>query len=229
MKISYLGLSVLAICLATASNSPKITRNNSFVFGETPLYLRGTFDGVNKWNEGYEGNQFTYVSGKSYEFCLKNVDLKVGDEFKIGAADWSTFEYGYKDGGNDRITDFSKTYIDYADGNFRCNTAGVYDIYARYGHNSSDYSVAIVKSASNLLSMAATNNFTRQTQINIDDGANLANLQDNNYFGTSLTLTRQTLFIDNGLYMHNGSAGNVNSGYFTPNGTTEMWHYTLKD
>ena len=29
--------------------------------------------------------------------------------------------------------------------------------------------------------------------------------------------------------MHNGSAGNVNSGYFTPEGTTEMWHYTLKD
>lgn len=220
---------VLAMCLSGCANLPIKAQATGYVFGETPLYLRGSFNGVNKWDSGYESNLFTYVTSKSYEFCLKNVTLTAGDEFKIGAADWSVFEYGYKDGDNDRITDFSKSYIDYASGNFRCNTTGVYDIYARYGHNSTDYRVAIVKSASSLLSLAADNNFTRDTQINIDDGSSFAELQNDNYFGTSLTLTRKTLFINNGLYMHNGSAGNVNSGYFTPSGTTEMWHYTLKD
>lgn len=230
MKAKIIFLPILGMCLAGCSTvMMKAEAAASYEYGVTPLYLRGTFDGVDKWNNNYQSNLFTYVSNKTYEMCLKNVSLKQGDEFKIGADDWETFEYGYKDGYNDRLTDFSKTYIDYANGNFRCNTTDTYDIYARYAHNGNDYSVAIVRSASSLLKMASANNFTRSTQINIDDGAAIARLQEESYFGTSLTLTRKTLFIDNGLYMHNDSAGNVNSGYFTPAGTTEMWHYTLKD
>ena len=198
---------------------------SNYQFGTTKLYLRGNFNGVDCWNSGYTSNEFEYVTGKSYEFCLKNIELHEGDLFKIAADSWDDFQYGA-----DKLTNHTKSYYfgtAQSDNNIQCNKTGTYDIYCRYNHNySNEYSVDISLSASYLLSMTRLNNFTRSTQINLTAEGYTDLVNNSSYFGEFYT-QRTTLFIDNALYMHNSTNG-VNSGYYTPKDTNEMWHYTIE-
>lgn len=200
----------------------------SYEYGVTPIYLRGVIRGENHWDSGYESNRFTYVTDKSYEFCLKNITLQSGDEFSIGSSDWG-FQYGVG-----KLTQYTRdqVYFGAVDNNWgekaniKCFTSGNYDIYCRWRDGDVEYcKVEIVLSAKALLSMTEENNFTRSTQINLtSEGYNYL-VENGSYFGQFYT-TRTTLFTNNALYMHNSTQA-VNSGYFTPKGTNEMWHYTI--
>ena len=195
---------------------------NDYIYGTTPLYLRGSFNGTN-W-AALEAYKLEYVTNSQYEMVLKGVSLSEGDELKVADANWSCFEYGF---GN--VTDFSKSYFSNAgsNGNMRCNKTATYDVYARINH-SGEYSVEFALSPEYLLSMAAANNYTRYTQINLSaEGYLELSKAEHSHFG-SFNLTRTTLFVDNALYMHDGTT-NVNSGYWTPAGTTKMYHYTLEN
>lgn len=201
---------------------------SEYSYGVTPIYLRGVINGDNHWDSGYQSYQFEYENGLSYEFSLKGIVLQAGDEFSIGSSDWG-FQYGVG-----KLTQHTRDYLYFGavnnnwgeNDNIKCYSSGVYDIYCRYNHNySGQYSVEIALSASYLLSMTNKNNFTRSTQINLTAEGYQDLVENNSYFGEFYT-QRTTLFIDNALYMHNSTNG-VNSGYYTPKGTNEMWHYTI--
>ncbi len=210
-------------------NAPLNGIQSNYQFGVTPIYLRGVIGGENHWDSGYESYQFNYVSDKTYEFCLKNVNLNAGDEFKIAAASYSDFEYSVG-----KLTQYTRDQVYFGsatdpwtdNSNIKCFISGNYDIYCRYRNNDDQYcKVEIALSASSILSMTKDNNFTRSTQINLTSSGYDYLVANGSYFGQFYT-TRTTLFTNNALYMHNSTAA-VNSGYFTPKGTNEMWHYTI--
>ncbi len=63
---------------------------------EAKYYLRGTLNGVDGWDSGYEARVFEYAPHVTIAEQYKLViNLSVGDEFKFGASDWSKGNWGY--------------------------------------------------------------------------------------------------------------------------------------
>jgi hypothetical protein len=224
MRIKLFSIALFGTVLCFSSLAGTNSSSTNFLVGKKEaadssivLYLRGT---MNSWNA--EDNYKLAISEGTVSFdrYIRNVSLTANAELKIATSDWTTWQYGYTN-----LTDFSKSYCGSVENstNIKITEAGLYDIYV----NTSTNYVEIAKSAQELFQRQDLN-YTRSTQTNLNaDG--FSKIIAVNHF-SSFTQLRTTYFINNGLYMHDGTTG-TNSGYYTrknENSGNNMYHYQIE-
>lgn len=197
----------------------------AFTVGTDALYVRGTIGGVNHWDSGYASYQLTYIdSTSSINYQLKGITFAADDQFKIASADYGAeVNYGQM---------LTTTHFAQGDGsgayNIKVVDAGTYDIYLSLTIASPTWKVAVVPTASSLLS-AADKNFTRTTNMYVSNEYMTGTIQQYDHFKDCITTSRVTNFVAGGLYMHTDN-DTINSGYYSKsseNGGNNMYHYSL--
>ncbi|MBQ7250670.1 MAG: hypothetical protein IJS37_04940 [Bacilli bacterium] len=95
------------------------------------IYLRGSF---NSWGTPSNALFQAAPKGSDYDYCLLNVYIAKGQEFKVATEDWSTVCLGYYDG-NTSFGDMGDYFYEHGieNDNIKCTASGYYDFWLTKG------------------------------------------------------------------------------------------------